>query len=87
DEDGFPNDLLALKATIDSILDWSGYFQSYSDDQWKVKVELPVYPSRDIFHGSSLNTGTRFRNQLTNLRSTLQDVINTSDETEQCSLL
>ncbi|MDC5143794.1 nucleotidyltransferase [Acinetobacter baumannii] len=87
DADGFPNDLLALKATIDSILDWSGYFQWHSDDQWKVKVELPVYPSRDIFHGSSLNTGTRFRNQLTNLRSTLQDVIDTSDETEQCSLL
>ncbi|MFX9343830.1 nucleotidyltransferase, partial [Acinetobacter baumannii] len=36
DEDGFPNDLLALKATVDSILDWSGYFQLHSDDQWKV---------------------------------------------------
>ncbi len=87
DEDGFPNDLLALKATVDSILDWSCYFQLHSDDQWKVKVELPVYPSRDIFHGSSLNTGTRFRNQFTNLRSILQDVIDTSDEAEQCSLL
>jgi hypothetical protein len=55
DSEGCPNDLIALKDTVNSILNWSGYFISYPDDQWKVQVSLPVSPYRDIFHGSSFN--------------------------------
>ena len=87
DSEGCPNDLIALKDTVNSILNWSGYFISYLDDQWKVQVSLPVSPYRDIFHGSSLNTGTRFRNRLSNLNSSLQTVIDETDESKQCSLL
>lgn len=87
DSEGCPNDLIALKDTINSILNWSGYFTSHLDDQWKVQVSLPVSPYRDIFHGSSLNTGTRFRNQLSNLNSSLQAAIAETDESKQCSLL
>ncbi|WP_336166146.1 nucleotidyltransferase domain-containing protein [Acinetobacter sp. 161(2023)] len=87
DSEGCPNDLIALKNTLNSILNWSGYFISYPDDQWKIQVSLPVSPYRDIFHGSSLNTGTRFRNRLSNLNSSLQTVIDESDESKQCSLL
>lgn len=87
DSEGCPNDLIALKDTVNSILNWSGYFISYPDDQWKVQVSLPVSPYRDIFHGSSFNTGTRFRNRLSNLNSSLQTVIDETDESKQCSLL
>jgi len=87
DSEGCPNDLIALKDTINSILNWSGYFTSYPDGQWKVLVSLPVSPYRDIFHGSSFNTGTRFRNQLSNLNSSLQTVSAETDESKQCSLL
>jgi len=87
DSEGCPNDLIALKDTVNSILNWSGYFISYPDDQWKVQVSLPVSPKRDIFHGSSLNTGTRFRNRLSHLNASLQTVIDETDESKQCSLL
>jgi hypothetical protein len=87
DSEGCPNDLIALKDTVNSILNWSGYFISYPDDQWKVQVSLPVSPYRDIFHGSSFNTGTRFRNRLSTLNSSLQTVIDETDESKQCSLL
>lgn len=87
DSEGCPNDLIALKNTINSILNWSGYFTSDSDSQWKVQVSLPVSPYRDIFYGSSVNTGTRLRNQLSNLNSSLQAVIAETDESKQCSLL
>lgn len=87
DSEGSPNDLIALKNTINSIVNQSGYFTLYSNDQWKVQVNLPVSPYRDIFHGSSLNTGTRFRNGLSKLNSSLQTVIDEIDESQQCSLL
>lgn len=87
DEEGLANDLKALKHTIDQILDYSTYFVSQPENQWLVEVKLPVSPYRDIFTGSSLNTGTQLRTKLNSLRNTLQQVIDEKDESQQCTLL
>lgn len=86
-EEGLANDLKALKHTIDQILDHSTYFISQPENQCLVEVKLPVSPYRDIFTGSSLNTGTQLRTKLNSLRNTLQQVIDEEDESKQCTLL
>lgn len=86
-DEGLENDLNSLKKTIDQILYNSNYFYARPDSKWKVVVYLPVSPYRDIFTGSSLNTGTQLRNKLSNLSITLQKVIDETDESKQCNLL
>ncbi|ENU46787.1 nucleotidyltransferase [Acinetobacter nosocomialis] len=86
-DEGLENDLEALKKTIDQIIDNSNYFLAQPDNKWKIEVYLPVSPYRDIFSGSSINTGTQLRNKLSNLRTTLQKVIDETDESKQCGLL
>ena len=44
-------------------------------------------PYRDIFDGSSLDTGTQLRNKLKHLRDELRKVEGLSDEREQCEIL
>lgn len=85
--EGVANDLIALKNTIDSITYQSTYFNEEKTAEWRVHVNLPVKPYRDIFTGSSLNTGTQLRNKFSSLNNSLQEVINEKDENEQCEKL
>lgn len=86
-DEGLENDLQALKNTIDKILDQSNYFLYQNENQWKVSVYLPVSPYRDIFSGSSIDTGTQLKNKLSTLRNNLKKVLDESDESKQCDLL
>ena len=83
--EGASQDLTALRSTVEAILG-GGYF-SVEGDNYRVRVDLPVQPWRDIFHGSSLDTGTQLFNKLTRLKDRLKDVADLSDEREQCKIL
>lgn len=87
DEEGFANDLVALHNTVSSILDSDGYFIYVNQDEYKVRVELPVNPYRDIFNDSSIKTGTQFKNQLERVRKLLKEAIDEDDEYEQCQTM
>ncbi|MGL4927148.1 MAG: SMODS domain-containing nucleotidyltransferase [Plesiomonas shigelloides] len=86
DNDGKPQDLLALKNTVQSILD-SNYFSPLFDRKYKVRVPLPVCPWRDIFDGSSTDTGTQLFNKLTRLHDKLNAAADEQDEVQQCTIL
>lgn len=86
DKDGKPEDLKALKATVDRIL-LNGYFHPAGTDKYKVSVYLPVTPRRDIFDGSSTDTGTQLQNKLNNLKNKLEDTCTENDEVKQCKIL
>lgn len=88
DNDGKPCDLTALKNTVQSMLNiGSGYFRHQGNDQYKVAVSLPVSPYRDIFDGSSINTGTQLRNKIQKMLEKLEDAIDEEDEIKQCKIL
>ena len=84
--EGTPYDLLALRDTVDAIL-YGGYFLQESNDQYRVSVRLPKEPWRDIFYGSSLNTGTQLWNKLTVLRSKLDQAVALDDVVKQAKIL
>lgn len=63
------------------------YFHSLGNDQYKVMVGLPVIPYRDIFDGSSVDTGTQLRNKLKKLLDKLEDALEKGDEIKQCKIL
>lgn len=84
--EGAPQDLIALRWTINSILQ-GGYFREERDGKYRVRVDLPKQPWRDIFHGSSLDTGTQLYNKLTRLLEQLEKAIDETDEREQCRIL
>lgn len=86
DSDGKPDDLIALKTTVSAML-IHGYFTEKGNSQYQVSVSLPKKPWRDIFDGSSVNTGTQFRNKLSTLEGKLQDAISEADEIEKCKIL
>lgn len=86
DQDNMPDDLTALKKTVDSILS-SGDIYHIGQEQYKVSVHLPVEPRRDIFDGSSVDIGTQLRNKLVRLKNKLIDAINESDERKKCIIL
>lgn len=86
DENGKASDLIALRDTVSAILKgW--YFNSQGNEQYKVSVDLPTSPYRDIFDGSSANTGTQLYNKLTSLKNKLDKVIDEGDVIKQCKLL
>lgn len=86
DNDGKASDLIALRDTVSAIL--NGYYFGYQgNDQYKVTVNLPTSPWRDIFDGSSVNTGTQLYNKLTSLKNKLDKVIDEDSLTKQCKLL
>ncbi|RXF04994.1 nucleotidyltransferase [Pseudoalteromonas sp. PS5] len=90
------DDLIALKNTIDGILN-SNYIDAPRGTQdYRVYTKLPKIPYRDIFQhkvdgesidGSDLNTGTQLRNKLMTLQSELQRAIDEPDEVKQCEIL
>lgn len=84
--EGAREDLEALRATVEAILD-ADYFDEEDEGKYRVRVDLPVEPYRDIFDGSSLDTGTQLRNKLTHLKDELKKAEGLSDEREQCEIL
>ena len=84
--EGARQDIVALRWTVNSILR-GRYFREESDDRYRVHVDLPTQPWRDIFHGSSLDTGTQLYNKLTRLLEQLDKAIEETDEREQCRIL
>ena len=86
--DGSPRDLTALRRTLEAILT-ADYFRNdwFDRTQCRVHVNLPVLPYRDIFHGSSIDTGTQLRNKLTRFRDQLAIAEQSSNEREQCIVL
>jgi len=91
------DDLVALKETVDNILD-ADYIQSpFFSDDYRVFTKLPKEPYRDIFQhkigggesadGSDLNIGSQLRNKLILLQSNLKKAIDETDEIKQCEIL
>ena len=84
--EGARQDLQALIKTVGAILD-AGYFHEGEAGRYRVRVHLPVQPYRDIFHNSSLDTGTQLYNKLKRLRDKLVEAEKLNDEREQCEIL
>ena len=70
--EGARQDLAALRATVEAILD-AGYFDEEEDNKYRVRVDLPAEPWRDIFDGSSLDTSTQLYNKLKHLKEQLRE--------------
>ena len=85
-DEGARQDLKALRKTVRAILD-GGYFDEEDTGRYRVRVHLPVKPWRDIFDGSSLDTGTQLYNKLKRLEEKLVEVEGLSDEHKQCEVL
>ena len=84
--EGAREDLAALRATVEAMLN-AGYFYVVDPGKYRVRVYLPVEPRRDIFDGSSLDTGTQFHNKLKHLKEQLVEAEALSDERKQCEIL
>ena len=84
--EGASQDLTALRETVEAILE-GGYFQEEEEGKYRVRVDLPKEPWRDIFFGSSLDTGTQLYNKLQRLKEQLAKAEASSDEREQCESL
>ena len=84
--EGARQDLTALQETVEAILQ-GGYFQEEEEAKYRVRVDLPKEPWRDIFYRSSLDTGTQFYNKLRRLKEQLMTAAASSDEREQCKIL
>ena len=84
--EGARQDLLALRKTVEAILA-AGYFREEQAGRYRVRVHLPKEPWRDIFHDSSLDTGTQLYNKLSRLKDKLGEVEGLSDERKQCQIL
>ena len=84
--EGARQDLQALIKTVGAILG-ADYFDEEETGRYRVRVHLPVEPVRDIFDGSSLDTGTQLYNKLKRLKEKLIEVEGLSDERQQCEVL
>lgn len=84
--EGARQDLQALRKTVQAILAY-GYFTEEQAGRFRVRVDLPKEPWRNIFHGSSLDTGTQLYNKLKRLKEKLAEAEGLSDEREQCQIL
>ena len=84
--EGAREDLAALRATVGAILA-AGYFNEVAGGKYRIHVHLPVQPDRDIFYGSSLDTGTQLYNKLNRLKEQMEKAEGLSDERKQCEIL
>ena len=84
--EGARQDLQALRKTVGAILD-AGYFTEEQAGRYRIHVDLPVEPRRDIFDGSSLDTGTQLYNKLKSLEKKLAEAEELSNERKQCEIL
>ncbi|MFK5948258.1 MAG: nucleotidyltransferase [Methylococcales bacterium] len=87
DDNGAPDDLTSLKATVSQILSQGYFSRTINTEQYNVTVNIPVNPWRDIFDGSSIDTGTQFKNKLSRLENKLQEAISEENEVKQCKIL
>ncbi|MFB2706985.1 SMODS domain-containing nucleotidyltransferase [Marinobacter shengliensis] len=87
DQDGKPCDATALSQTLTNILSRGYFIQQMEEGRYRVKVALPVNPWRDIFDGSSVNTGTQLFNKLSRLRKKVDQALAENDEIKQCRIL
>jgi len=85
-EDGFREDLKALRIAVENIL-YGGYFSQVDEGRYRVRVSMPVQPWRDIFDGSSVDTGTQLRNKLQTIKDKLVEVEGLDNERDQCEIL
>ena len=84
--EGARQDLTALRKTVEAILQ-GGYFREEEDGKYRVRVDLPKEPWRNIFDGSGLDTGTQLYNKLTRLVEQLDKVAEEANERDQCRIL
>ena len=84
--EGARQDLQALRMTVEAILD-AGYFIEEQAGRYRARVYLPKEPWRDIFYGSSLDTGTQLYNKLKRLKEKLVEAEGLSNVREQCQIL
>lgn len=94
--DEIKDDLVALKSTINEILDSNYIVELWSEKGYRVHTKLPKKPYRDVFQhkensvnvdGSDLNTGMQLKNKLTTLKNNLQKAIDEPNEIKQCEIL
>lgn len=84
--EGSRQDLHALYQSVDSVLARC-YFINVDEGKYRVSVLLPKEPWRDIFDGSSVDTGTQFRNKLVRLRDKLAEAAELTDVVKQAKIL
>lgn len=84
--DGKVNDLQSLRDTISAILN-ANYFQSVDYGKYKVNVQLPVQPYRNVFENSSIDTGTQLYNKLNAMLTKLDQALNEDSLHKQCEIL
>lgn len=86
-DEGKANDHSALKDTLDVILNDKNYFIYDGIDKYRIEVNLPVIPNRDIFDDKGSNIGTALKNKLERLLDALNEVDEIESLKEQCELL
>ncbi len=84
--EGARQDMQALRKTVRGILN-ATYFDEEREGRHRVRVDLPVDPWRDIFEGSSLDTGTQLYNKLHRLEERLLEAEGLTSEHDQCEIL
>lgn len=84
--DGKVNDLQSLRDTVSAILN-ADYFQRVDDGKYKVNVQLPVQPYRNVFENSSIDTGTQLYNKLNAMLAKLDQALNEDSLRKQCEIL
>lgn len=85
---GKVDDHLAIKDTLDTILNKQNYFIDEGDEQYSISVYLPVTPTdRDIFQESSQTIGTKLRKKFINLLGALEEVDQLDDLHAQTQIL
>lgn len=91
------DDLIELKSVVDSVISGDYIKEQAKLEDYRIHVNLPVNPHRDIFQhkidgggsqgGSDLNVGRQFWKKLLKLKEKLQKAIDESDEIKQCTIL
>lgn len=86
DDEGKPDDLKALRDTVEAVLD-GNYFKMLADSNYRIEVNLPTLPFKNIFHNSSVATGTQFRNKLIAMLRNLNKALAEDSLKKQCDIL
>jgi len=87
DDEGTPNDLLAIKDTVLCILSQSEFFIDLGDDKYDLIVKLPKSPHRDIFNDHGSTVATKLRNKFSTLTKKIIEVEIEKDLKKQCEIL
>jgi hypothetical protein len=85
-DNGKVSDLQSLRDTISAILQ-ANYFQWAGDGKYKLNVNLPVQPYRNVFENSSVDTGTQLYNKLNLLLIKLNQALEEDSLVKQCEIL